>query len=121
MVSSQGNKHGPGRSPGSPLTTETTQTRNPRHERSRTARSVRRTLTGARRPPHAWRQPATCPSCETREPNRYLLRQNHGYDLDGEGIGGFPTLEHPIYGSMCVAQSLVSNHIDYAVKQDRAH
>ncbi|MGC1209573.1 MAG: hypothetical protein WA880_16630 [Ornithinimicrobium sp.] len=62
------------------------------------------------------RQPATCPSCGTEEPNGWLLTNNHGYDIDTEGISGFPAGQHPIYGAMCVAQSLVSSHIVYAVR-----
>lgn len=62
------------------------------------------------------RQPATCPCCGTREPNGYLLLQNHGIDVDDLGIGGFPPGQHPIYGGACVAQHLVRNHIIHAAQ-----
>lgn len=63
-----------------------------------------------------WRQPATCPSCGTQEASGYDLRLNHGGEPGAEGICGFPAGQHPIYGALCVAQSLVSSHIAYAVK-----
>lgn len=65
-------------------------------------------------------QPRTCPSCRQQEPSAFLLRINHGYSvtLDGtvEGIGGFPIGQHPIYGAMCVAQSLARSHIASALR-----
>ncbi len=58
----------------------------------------------------------TCPYCGTREPNRLLLRSNHGLDHDTAGIGGHPPGRHPIYAEMCLAQYLAANHIVYAVR-----
>lgn len=65
----------------------------------------------------AWNAPGTCPSCGTQEPNGYLLNTNHGYQPDAEGVCGFPRGAHPIYGAMCTAQYLVSNHITYAARR----
>lgn len=67
-----------------------------------------------------WRQPATCPSCGTRESSGHQLRNNHGYGINGDGIGGYPVKQHPIYGAQCVAQSLVSSHIVYATREGDA-
>ena len=64
-------------------------------------------------------QPATCPCCGTTERNGWLLRNNHGVDPETGGIGGYPVREHPIYGAQCVAQSLVSSHITYYVREGK--
>jgi hypothetical protein len=74
-----------------------------------------------RRENNPYHRPATCPACGTREPNGYLLSNNHGIEPDGHGgVGNFPVGEHPIYGAMCTAQYLVSNHITYAAKHGEA-
>ena len=62
-------------------------------------------------------QPATCPCCGTTEPNAWLLRNNHGVDVETGGIGGFPSREHHIYGALCLAQSLVTSHLTYAARE----
>lgn len=54
--------------------------------------------------------PQQCPCCGSREPNGWLLRNNHGINPDGT-LCGFPIGEHPNYQAQCIAQSLVSNHI----------
>lgn len=65
-----------------------------------------------------FQQPATCPSCGTDEPSGYLLRNNHGVEPGAEGVCGFPRGQHPIYGGMCTAQYLVTNHITYYARRD---
>lgn len=65
-----------------------------------------------------WEQPHTCPSCGTEERNGYLLQMNHGVNPETGGVAHFPPGRHPIYGSSCVAQHLVTNHIRYAVRHD---
>ena len=65
-----------------------------------------------------YQQPATCPACGTREPNGYRLRNNHGAEPGAEGICGFPPGRHPIFGGMCTAQYLVTNHITYAARRN---
>lgn len=65
-----------------------------------------------------FQQPATCPSCGTHEPSGYLLRNNHGVEPGTEGVCGFPRGAHPIYGAMCTAQYLVTNHITYYARRD---
>lgn len=67
-----------------------------------------------------WSLPATCPSCGTTEPNGHRLRDNHGYDPVTGLISGFPLGQHPNYGSMCLAQHLVRNHITYYVADGNA-
>jgi hypothetical protein len=62
------------------------------------------------------RQPATCPRCDTTEPNGFLLEMNHGIDEPGKDtICGWPRGEHLVYGDRCVAQDLTRNHIWGAV------
>lgn len=63
-----------------------------------------------------WAEPATCPSCGTTEPNGWMLNNNHGYRPGETGICGWPAGEHPIFGTRCVAQHLVTNHITYYVR-----
>lgn len=60
--------------------------------------------------------PKTCPNCGGVEPNGFLLRNNHGVDWETGTISGYPFGHHPIYGDQCLAQSLVTNQIAYAVK-----
>lgn len=63
----------------------------------------------------AWyASPQLCPCCGSREPNGWLLRNNHGINPDGT-LCGFPIGQHPNYQAHCIAQSLVSIHIYYAV------
>lgn len=67
----------------------------------------------------AWyHSPHTCPRCGEHEPNGYLLTNNHGIGPDGT-ICGYASGEHPNYGSMCVAQFCVSNHIWHDVTRGR--
>jgi hypothetical protein len=63
--------------------------------------------------------PHTCPSCGRTERNGHLLSNHHGYQFGQEGIGGWPLFQHPNYGAHCVAQSLVRNHIRFAVHTGR--
>lgn len=65
-----------------------------------------------------FQQPATCPSCGTHEPSGYLLRNNHGVEPGTEGVCGFPPGRHPIFGAMCTAQHLVTNHITYCARRE---
>ena len=63
-----------------------------------------------------WREPATCPACGTREPNGFLLNNNHGIQPGEQAVGGYPAGQHPIYDGMCVSQILRRNHIIHAVR-----
>lgn len=58
-----------------------------------------------------WKQPCTCPRCGEHCTNRWILRNNHAIDPDTDTIGGYPRGQHPIYGAMCLAQSLAEAHL----------
>lgn len=59
-----------------------------------------------------------CPCCSSFEPNDLLLSSNHGIDPDGT-LCGYPVGTHPVFGSECVAQNLVRNHIVYDLRTGR--
>ncbi|GAC70811.1 hypothetical protein [Gordonia soli] len=61
---------------------------------------------------------SVCPCCKSYEPNEHLLRTNHGIEADGS-LCGYQVGAHPSFGSECVAQNLVRNHIVYALRGGR--
>lgn len=50
--------------------------------------------------------PQSCPICGHQESSGWLVRINHGVGADG-----WPDGVHPIYGSQCLAQNLVTGHL----------
>lgn len=47
----------------------------------------------------------------------HMLRLNHGANPGEPGICGFAPGEHPLFGAMCTAQYLLTNHITYATRR----
>ena len=68
----------------------------------------------------ARRQPRTCPRCGVTEPNVFLLANNHGIDVGTDTISGHPKGEHPNFGTYCMAQYLIRNHLILAAERGDA-
>ena len=92
----------------------------PREEDARARREAEATREQGLAADMEWcTSPQSCPICGYQETSGWMVRINHGVGPDG--YNRWPNGEHPIYGSQCLAQNLVTGHLRRTAGTDDPH